>query len=404
MNAKQKWIIDGGVFYPVSGNTRVWDSPGSGVFQICEHPFNQGQLGLQKLDDNFKFDFKIYDLGCEDVFTKIYSTWTSSLFKMGRKNLGVIFNGLKGTGKTIAAKLLSNKIGMPVVIVPQAFDNIQSFIQNLNFECTVLIDEAEKTFKSNQECLLKLIDGVYNDYRKLYIMTTNRLSIDENLIGRPGRIRYIKYFGNLTVKAVADYIEDNLIDKNMRNEVLDVVDTLEISTIDILKAVVDEFNIHGCIPDGNMLNIPKANYRFDVMEVCNLPEDKISDFKAFVTERLAKGETINTWLKKVTSEPLPDVPVNDDDDDDDDDESDNKSKKYTNEHLVNKTFGTWIWRTKFSSIFPGLFAEQSTRFGVIKEEPDLHGFFIIQNDGEDKLWCILRGHDAPSLYRGRLDL
>ena len=402
MEAKQKWIIDGGVFYPVSGNTRVWDTPGSGVFQICEHPFNQGQLGLQKLDDTFGFDFKIYDLGCEDVFAKICSTWNSSLFKVGCKNLGVIFNGLKGTGKTIAAKLLSNRIGMPVVIVPQAFDNIQSFIQNLNFECTVLIDEAEKTFKNNQECLLKLIDGVYNDCRKLYVMTTNRLSIDENLIGRPGRIRYIKYFGNLTVKAVSDYIEDNLIEKTLRNEVLDVVDTLEISTIDILKAVVDEFNIHGGIPDGNMLNIPKANYRFDVMEVCNLAEDKISDFKAFVTERLAKGESINSWLKKETAEPLPDTTV-DEDDDDEDEEKEKKNEKHSNEQLVNKTFGTWLWRTKFSSIFPALYPEQGTRFGIIKEEPDKHGFFIIQNDGEDKLWCILRGHDAPSLYRGRLD-
>lgn len=399
MDTKQRWIIDDGVFYPVSSTTRVWDNPGYGVFQICEHPINQGQLGLQKLDDSFKFDFKIYDLGCDDVFSKISSTWKSSLFRLGNKNLGVIFNGLKGTGKTIAAKLLSNRIGIPVVIVPEAFDNIQSFIQNLNFDCTILIDEAEKTFKDNQECLLKLIDGVYNDHRKLYIMTTNKLSIDDNLIGRPGRIRYIKYFGNLTVKAVADYIEDNLIDKTKRNEVLDVVDTLEISTIDILKVVVDEFNIHGCIPEGDMLNIPKANYRFDVLVVCNLPEDKISDFKAFITKRLSKGETIDTWLKKPTTEPMP-VPPDDDDDDDFDNESEDRG--HTNNELANRTFGTWSHITTLSSVSPALYVEQDTILGVIREEPDQHGFFIVQEDGEDRLSCILRSHGVPSLYRGRL--
>lgn len=397
-NSRQKWIIDGGTFYPVPGNTRIWDTPGEGVFEVCAHPINKGQLGLRNIGDKFEFDFQIYDLGCQALFEKIEKTWTSDLFVNGKKNMGVIFNGLKGTGKTIAAKLLSNRMGMPVIIVPEAFDNIQSFIQNLNFECTVLIDEAEKTFKDNQECLLKVIDGVYNDYRKLYVLTTNRLSIDENLIGRPGRIRYIRYFGNLTVKAVSDYIDDNLLDKSMKGAVLDVVDTLEISTIDILKCIVDEFNIHGMIPEGSLLNIPKANYRFDVIEFCHVPEECIGEVKAFIKSRIGNNESISSWLAKTAVEPVPKNP--DPDEDDDDDEKEN----CTNEQLLRNTFGLWLWRTKITSIYPTLFKEQYTRHGIIKETPDENGFFIIQDDGEDELWCITRGHSAPSLYRGGLVL
>ena len=82
-----------------------------------------------------------------------------------------------------------------------------------------------------------MIDGVYNDMRKLYILTTNKLSIDENLLGRPGRIRYIKEFSNLSARAVNDVIDDNLKDVSLKEEVLKVVDSLEISTIDILKAI-----------------------------------------------------------------------------------------------------------------------------------------------------------------------
>ena len=397
-NARQKWIIDGGTFYPVPGNTRIWDTPGEGVFEVCAHPINKGQLGLRNIGDKFEFDFRIYDLGCQALFEKIEKTWTSDLFVNGKKNMGVIFNGLKGTGKTIAAKLLSNRMGMPVIIVPEAFDNIQSFIQNLNFECTVLIDEAEKTFKDNQECLLKVIDGVYNDYRKLYVLTTNRLSIDENLIGRPGRIRYIRYFGNLTVKAVSDYIDDNLLDKSMKGAVLDVVDTLEISTIDILKCIVDEFNIHGMIPEGSLLNIPKANYRFDVIEFCHVPEERIGEVKAFIKSRIGNNESIASWLAKTAVEPVPKNPDPDEDDDDEENET------CTNEQLLRNTFGLWLWRTKITSIYPTLFKEQYTRHGVIKETPDENGFFIIQDDGEDELWCITRGHSAPSLYRGGLVL
>ena len=396
--ARQKWIIDSGAFYPVPGNTRIWDTPGEGVFEVCEHPRNQGQLGLRNIGDKFEFDFRIYDLGCQALFEKIEKTWTSDLFVNGKKNMGVIFNGLKGTGKTIAAKLLSNRMEMPVIIVPEAFGNIQSFIQNLNFECTVLIDEAEKTFKDNQECLLKVIDGVYNDYRKLYILTTNRLSIDENLIGRPGRIRYIRYFGNLTVKAVSDYIDDNLMDKSLKGAVLDVVDTLEISTIDILKCIVDEFNIHGKIPEGSLLNIPKASYRFDVIQFGNVAEERIGEVKAFIKSRLGKMESVYSWLGKAAVE---DVPKNPDPDEDDEEE---ETETRTNEQLLRNTFGLWLWRTKISSFYPYLYKDQYTRHGTIKEEPDENGFFIIQDDGEDELWCILRGHNAPSLYRGGLAL
>lgn len=47
---------------------------------------------------------KIYDLGCDEMLRTIKKTWESDVFVKGEKNLGVIFNGLKGTGKTLSAK------------------------------------------------------------------------------------------------------------------------------------------------------------------------------------------------------------------------------------------------------------------------------------------------------------
>ena len=66
------------------------------------------------------------------------------------------------TGKTIAAKLLCNKIGLPVIVISKPMDGMLEFIQSLCFEAIILIDEAEKTFDEEEDVLLKMIDGVYN--------------------------------------------------------------------------------------------------------------------------------------------------------------------------------------------------------------------------------------------------
>lgn len=387
MELDQKWVKENGVFYPIPGDTTLHQTPGTGVFQIYEEKSMGGsRLGLRKMADEFTFGFKIYDLGAEDIMRKIDITWNSDVFVDGKKNLGVIFNGLKGTGKTIASKILSNRMKMPVVIVPAAFDGLLGFIQSLCFECTILIDEAEKTFKEDGDVLLKMIDGVYNESRKLYIMTTNRLSIDENLLGRPGRVRYIKQFGNLTVKAVGDYIKDNLRDQSKKEQILDVVDILEISTIDILKAIVDEVNIHGAITENSLLNIPKASYKIDVVRFDDVPKERFNELKDFIKGHVGLHGSVQAWLNKPWT--------------------DSDGEKRSNRAQIDDSFDADCYEVQVASRYPMLMKNQDTRIGVILEQPDADGFFIVNNPWNDKeeLCCVLNYHDAPSLYRGGLQM
>lgn len=387
MELNQKWVKENGVFYPIPGDTTLHQTPGTGVFQIYEEKSMGGsRLGLRKMADEFTFNFKIYDLGADDIMRKIDLTWNSDVFVDGKKNLGVIFNGLKGTGKTIASKILSNRMKMPVVIVPAAFDGLLGFIQSLCFECTILIDEAEKTFKEDGDVLLKMIDGVYNESRKLYIMTTNRLSIDENLLGRPGRVRYIKQFGNLTAKAVGDYIKDNLRDQSKKEQILDVVDILEISTIDILKAIVDEVNIHGAITENCLLNIPKASYKIDVVRFDDVPKERFNELKDFIKGHVGLHGSVQAWLNKPWT--------------------DSDGEKRSNRAQIDDRFDADCYEVQVASRYPMLMKNQDTRIGVILEQPDADGFFIVNNPWNDKeeLCCVLNYHDAPSLYRGGLQM
>lgn len=69
--------------------------------------------------------------------------------------------------------------------------------------------------------------------------------IIQEMVGRPSRIRYVKEFGNLDLKVVNEYLDDALQVPEARQDLLDFIDSLTISTIDILKTIVNEVNIHG---------------------------------------------------------------------------------------------------------------------------------------------------------------
>ena len=384
MEIKQKWIMENGVYYPIPGNTTLHITPGLGVFQIHEDRSMSGsRLGLVRVADSFQFNFKIYDLGIDSMIDKVEKTWNSDNFVDGGKNLGVIFNGLKGTGKTIAAKLLSNRMGMPVVLVDSPFNGLQNFIQSLCFECVVLIDEAEKAFKDHAEVLLKMIDGVYNERRKLYLLTTNKLYLDENLLGRPGRIRYIKQFSNLTPSAINEYIKDNLVDKTKTDVVLKTVDTLEISTIDILKAIIDEVNIHGDINEHSLLNIPKARHKVDVVKFYGLDMERKDELIAFLAESIPEGMAMKEWLNQKVS---------------------GKGKnRNSNREMLNQKFNMSCWVMQIATSSPYLHKGMQTSAGEIVEDVDSHGYFLVSDYNDEEYLCrILNYRNAPSLYRGAL--
>ncbi|MBO4561454.1 MAG: AAA family ATPase [Bacteroidaceae bacterium] len=389
MNNSQQWINESGTFFPVSGDTRLLESPGSGVFVVVQisTPMMK-RIGLKKIGVKFDFDFKLYELGSEPIIRLVKKTWNSETFIEGNKNLGVIFNGIKGTGKTISAKLLCNAIGLPVVIVQNNGDGLLPFLQSLNFECVVFIDEAEKTFKKGEDddILLRLIDGVYNACRRLYILTTNQLTLNDNLLGRPGRIRYRFEFSNLLPEAIEEYLKDNLKPElvDQKEKILQQIDLLEISTIDILKALVDEVNIHGQLPEKPCLNIPVAKFAYEILQFHYLEciESK-TEVMTFIRSKMAESgySSLNEWINKWKS---------------------NDGKKDAVDLLSDKF--EYVSIHTMTSTSSSLWRETTTSMGTITSEPDADGFFLMRSryDDSDSLCYLLKKKESPSLYRGML--
>ena len=88
------------------------------------------------------------------------------------------------------------------------------------------------------------------------------------MLARPSRIRYIRDFADLTREAILEILNDTVKNKTLIPALVDLLKSLEIITVDIVKAIADEANLYNTAdPDFFALfNIKKAENKFDIYE------------------------------------------------------------------------------------------------------------------------------------------
>lgn len=255
------WIQDGNTFIKGSATTKAHPEP-KGIYEVKE---SMTGYYLNRLGDSFVFNYKLYGINNKfiDNFIKTYNNTTG--------NLGVLFNGIKGTGKTVTAEELCNRIGLPVIIVKsckEVDDMLKFLATQINFDCIFFFDEYEKEFRESSS-VLSFMDGVHNSqYRKIFLLTTNELEINNNLLGRPSRIRYVRSFGNLPEETTLELLNDILIDKDAIEPVLDLIRQMQIVTVDLVKALAQEVNIHGV----DKIDLIRKNFNLEFSDFTYLVE------------------------------------------------------------------------------------------------------------------------------------
>jgi len=229
------WVLKGGDYHLSEKQKNTQKKLEPGVYELQPNMFG---FHLTPLSEKFEFPYKIYGLET-DIIKRVLKYY----FKTDTGNLGVLLNGVKGTGKTVTSKILCNSLNLPIIVVPNYFENANSFINAIPQDIVVFVDEYEKIYKESNE-LLTIMDGVLNaPYRRVFLMTTNNLYIENNLIDRPSRVRYLKTFSNLSPDIVEEIIDDLLINKEFKDDCIIYASTLEIITVDIIKSIINEVNI-----------------------------------------------------------------------------------------------------------------------------------------------------------------
>lgn len=267
----KKWTKNGNTFRLDDISTQIKELP-VGVYSLEQSLFG---FYLNRIEDSFEFNYKLYGLE-ESLINRIVKTWEKT-----DKNLGALLNGLKGTGKTVTSKVICNKINLPVILINKNFDGggIPEFLNSINQEVTVFIDEYEKIFGDDAE-LLTIMDGVLTGTsRKLFLLTTNDTHINANLLQRPGRIRYNKQFNDLEPTVIAEIVDDLLLYPEFREDTISTISNLQVITIDIVKAVIEEANIHNESPKDfvDVFNVKKITGKYNVYQLIENREGKMTE-------------------------------------------------------------------------------------------------------------------------------
>lgn len=174
--------------------------------------------------------------------------------KKETRNVGFLFEGEKGMGKTMAMNVIANALDLPVIIIEtnsnNSNDQLFKFIFEFNCDMVIVIDEFEKKLnKVAQEQLLSFFDSVYNsEHKKIFLISANQHNFNDNFDSRLGRIMYRVPFEPIkdaeTVKKFLRKWTTTLTEEQVNN-LCEMLRRKECVTVDIIHKVCKDINLMG---------------------------------------------------------------------------------------------------------------------------------------------------------------
>jgi hypothetical protein len=246
-------VEDGRNYRVISGNAiSILDHLSPAIYEV---DFNMTGFSLNKTEGKFNVVEKLYG-EVEVITSRVLKT-----FDIFDRNLGVLFSGPRGLGKSLTARNICKvaiERGLPVILVTKHFDNITSFLETITQPAVIFFDEFEKFYPNQlktdcddidgQDNLLNLFDSVLSG-KKLFLLTCNLVyNLSKCLLNRPGRIHYHFKSVRISIDEIKEYCKDNL-PSEMNYIVSDICSLgalIPDFSYDMLKSIVFELKTYNC--------------------------------------------------------------------------------------------------------------------------------------------------------------
>lgn len=183
---------------------------------------------------------------------KVYSTLDDKIFisrvnryfnNTDKLSTGVMLSGIKGTGKTVMAKVIASNSKLPVIVVDEDFptSQINDFFRKFTHPVAVIFDEVDKHWDTEE--LLGWLDGVQTNAKKLVLFTCNNEDrVSNYLKDRCSRVRYTRHFdANDNARFLKEILKDKGIAEDKIEETYDfIVNNFRLLSIDNILSFIDE--------------------------------------------------------------------------------------------------------------------------------------------------------------------
>lgn len=207
--------------------------------------------------DNYTEEISLEESGGLSLPSKVYCTQRDERFidkVINSYNLsengftGVMLAGVKGSGKTVMAKVIANKSGLPIINIGK---NIRPYtLKNLvdklgDTSVCFLFDELDKVLADyDDSVLLQVLDGSDTKGKHMILFTCNNDDdISEYLIDRCSRIRYWREFDEMSPSLIMEVLNDKLNDKKEVKSLTDFIkDNFEVCSFDNISSFIKEAN------------------------------------------------------------------------------------------------------------------------------------------------------------------
>lgn len=183
---------------------------------------------------------KVYTTKSDDVFIKRVNTYFQKTSKL---STGVMLSGIKGTGKTVMAKVIAKNSNLPIIVVDEDYPTgrINDFFRKFETPVTIIFDEVDKHWDT--EDLLGWLDGVQTNAKKLVLFTCNNEDrVNDYLKDRCSRVRYIRHFeANDNARFLREILRDKGIAEDKIEDIYTfIVNNFGLLSIDNILSFIDE--------------------------------------------------------------------------------------------------------------------------------------------------------------------